>query len=259
MKYLILFLLFLLIPTTNLETANSSSVISRSYYAKVLSSNVFLYASPDELNPMFEIPSSYFVLLTDDANENFYNATYGNYTGYVKKEEVTAMQGSPQNPYAINHNIRITSMSGLPLMEKSTFDSTSVLTLNFLENEISYYGKLTGQEYFPNSTDIWYYCSIYKNGKTTFGYLFSYYCDMPTSITNNQEYFEEITEKLIFKITPSHTVGLSDTVKALIVLAIVIPLLLCIYFIMSPHKKAKTKKILHRKKDYYELNENDLN
>ena len=259
MKYLILTMLFIIFSNSNFATSNASSNLSRTYYAKVLSNNVYMYSSTDEQTPLFEIPSSYFVLLTDDANENFYKASYASINGYVKKEEVTAMNGTPQTPFATNHNIRITSMSGLTLMNKPTFKSVELSSLDFLESEISYYGEISGQEYFPNSTDTWYYCSAHKNGKTTYGYLFSYYCDLPKAISSNQEYFDEITEKLVFKISPPSSTGLSDTVKALIVLAVVIPLLISVYFIMSPHKKTKSKKIIRRKKDYYELNENDLN
>ena len=257
MRYLILSLLFVIF-SSNLTYAQASDSLSYTYYAKATANNVFFYQSATEDAPLFEIPKSYFVLLIDDANDDFYKAIYGELTGYVKKEEVVAMNGTPQTPYATVHNIRITSMSGLSLQSQATFESTPITTLDFLESNIVYYGKLSGQEYFPNSSKTWYYCSFNENSKANFGYLFSYYCDLPSSIKPNEEYFEEITEKLIFKKPLLKSNGLSDTVKALIVLSVVIPSLLCLYFFLMP-KKAKSKKIIRRKKDYYELNENDLN
>ena len=258
MKYLcLLFLTFLSLnfDCKTLALADESLC----YYAKVTSSSTYFYNTCNEEDKLFEIPTSYFVLLTDDANEEFYSAKYGNCLGFVKKTEVTPMNGTPINPYANKYNFRITSMSGLPLLKKATFESEEILNIEFLEDNIFFYGNFQGQEFFPNSTDIWYYCSYTKNNKTEYGYVFSYYCDFINQVKANDEYFEEITGTLKFKIETISSSGLSDSVKALIILGVIIPVLIGCYFFITPRKKKDKPKIVRRHKDYYELNESDLN
>ena len=229
------------------------------YYAKITSDGTYFYSSCNEEDKLFKIPPTYFVLLTDNASDDFYCAKYGNCLGYVKKNQVIAMDGTPSNPYASSYSFRITSMSGLPLMDSPSFESNKLITIDFLEENVFFYGEKSGQEYFSNSTDIWYYCSYTKGDTTYFGYLFSYYCNFQTNIKDNNEYFEEITSTLKFKPEMSVPVSTSDTITAIIVLAIAIPLLILCYFFLAPRSKHKKAKLVKRKKDYYELSENDLN
>ena len=228
-----------------------------SFYAKITSSNVFFYQSTSENEKLFEIPNSYFVLLTEEANDEFYIAKYGDILGFVKKSEVTPMNGTPKSPYATKYTCRITSMSGLSLMSEPSFDSEKIENFDFLENKIYYYGKMQGQEFFPNSTDIWFYCKYSHDNSVKFGYIFSYYCDISSNIKENKEYFDEITEKLSFKSPSVNSSGLSDSIKAIIVLSVAIASLIVTYYILTKGKKSKKRN--NRKKDYYELSENDLN
>jgi len=258
MKYLLPLFLVLLSFQQPTQTFASTSL---SYYAKVTTSGVFFYHQADEKSKQFEIPQSYFVLLTGDENEDFYSAQYSDLKGYVKKDQVVPMDGTPISPYATTFNFRITSMSGLPMFKNATFESEKILNLEFLEDDIFFYGKFQGQELFTNSTNIWYYCSYTQNNETKYGYVFSYYCDFISAITQNNEYFEEITQKLVFVPEVQPVANKSDTLNALIVLAVVIPVLICLYFFLTPRKaknKEKTKRA-KRRSDYYELSESDLN
>jgi len=230
-----------------------------SYYAKITSSNTFFYNSCDENDKLFKIPQSYFVLLTESANENFYCAKYGDCIGFVKKNEVTPMNGTPSKPYANSYNFRITSLSGLPLFTSPSFESEEITEVEFLEDNLYYYGNIQGQEYFPDSTDIWYYCSYTKNNETIYGYIFSYYCDFINDVKTNKEYFEEITGTLSFQSKITKRSIVTDSIIALVILAIIISILICIYIFTSPKNKKTKSQHARRHKDYYELNENDLN
>ena len=255
MKIFLFFTLIFVLFTP--ETNFASAETQKNYYAKITSKGCFFYDQPNENSLLFEIPETYFVLLTENANEEFYCAKYGNCIGYVRKNDVVPMKDVPTNPYATDFTFRVTSMSGLSLMNEATFESDELISLNFLEEDINFYGNLQGQEFFPNSTDIWYYCSYTKNNRTYYGYLFSYYCDFQQSIPKNNEYFEEITSSLVFKEIPAISSN-SDTITAIIILAVIISILLCCYFFITPKKKPRIK-TARRKKDYYELTENDLN
>ncbi len=257
MKYLIFLLLLFLFPFQPHQFSIAEEKVC--YYAKITSSNTYFYNSCNDKDKLFKIPQSYFVLLTETADDNFYCAKYGDCVGFVKKKEVTPMNGTPSKPYATNYNFRITSLSGLPIFLKPTFESEQITSIEFLEDKLYYYGNLQGQEYFPNSTDIWYYCSYTKDNETFYGYVFSYYCDFINEVKNNREYFEEITGTLTFKPNYSPSNSLSNTIKAIIILAVIIPILIGIYIFTSPKKTKGQKKIIKRHKDYYELNESDLN
>ena len=266
MKKIIFFIatfIFILLSPFNITEVHASE--SKTYYAKVLNNSTYFYASPSLQTgeQLFVIPSSYFVLLIDDADEDFYHAKYKDLYGYVKKNDVTPMDGTPLNPYA-NSSFRVFSQNGLSLMAKPQKNAQVLGTLQFLQEGIPLYGEIIGEELFENSTSTWYYCSSIVNGNSVTGYAFSYYCDLINKAGENTEYFPQITGKLDFSNPISSGGGLSDTVKAIIILAVSLPCLVVLYLLLSPHKhklpKSKTKvKTASRGKDYYEFNEDDLN
>lgn len=237
---------------------------TKTYYAKILNSNAYFYSSPTSYDDakLFVIPSSYFVLLLDNAGEDFYYAKYLDLYGYVKKNEVTPMDGTPTNPYA-NSTFRNFSPNGLSVYSRPKSDAEILGSLNFLQTDITLYGEIIGEELFENSTNTWFYCSTTQNGNKITGYAFSYYCDIVTRPSENTEYFPEITGELVFSNSLSDGGGLSDTAIAIIILAVSLPCLVVLYLLLSPSKRKvgkKTEKVktVKRGKDYYEFNEDDL-
>ena len=83
---------------------------NKTYYAQVMFDETFLYRSDnlseDCSNIFFELPKTYFVELTDFANNNFYKAKYLTFSGYVKKDRVQAIAGIPSNPFLKNISFR---------------------------------------------------------------------------------------------------------------------------------------------------------
>ena len=106
MLVLILILLF----SSTAETLPVSAATTETYFARIMFDQVFLYKTPnnieDSSNIYFELPKSYFVELTDSANDNFYKVNYLNLTGYVKKDSVQTIAGVPMSPYLENINFR---------------------------------------------------------------------------------------------------------------------------------------------------------
>lgn len=240
---------------------------AKTYYAKILSDNVYLFSdtsgTPD--SRMFTIPNSYFVLLVGEKDE-FYHAKYSGVMGYVKKSEVTAMDGIPINPFA-NQSFRAFSQNGLDIYSSPHANAATIGKLNFLQDNVTLYGSTSGDELFPKSTTTWFYCKSNNGGENINGYVFSYFCDNIILASENLEYFTEITEPLSFGDDLPANGGLSDTATAMIVLGISLPCLVILYLILSP-KKRETLAKGHRKektppqkrgRDYYEFNEDDLN
>lgn len=267
MKALLILSLLITIISQNqgIQTIKAEANTQSTYYAKITTDGNFFYEEPStsEENKLFVIPCSYFVLLIANANEDFYYAKYLDLYGYVKKDEVTPMDGVPKTPYA-NSTFRVFSQNGLSLQSQPNTESQTIGKIGFLENDVIYYGEKTGEEPFPESTNIWYYCKPTQNETQKLGYVFSYYCDKKSKITENTEYFPKITGELTFDNELNiKNGGLTDTVKAIIILAVSLPCLIILYLILTPHKKKiKDKngklKTIKRGKDYYEFNEDDL-
>lgn len=253
MRKILLLLSICFLIATNSPSVRSLADESFTYYAKVLSSANF-YQSADENSALFALPSTYFVLLVGEEGD-FYRAKYLDIFGYVKKDEVTPMQGTPTSPYP-NQTFRNFNDNGLTLYSSATTQSSPLGKLAF-EGEYTLYGTKIGEEMFPQSTNIWYYCRLDSESGTVFGYAFSYYCDMFTGFAENTEYFPEITGSLQFSAPePEPQGGLSDTVIAIIVLSVSLPCLVILYLLLSP--SSKLKKRFAKRKDYYEFNEEDL-
>lgn len=247
--------IFVLLTFFSTPSTTVSAEESLTYYAKVLSA-VNFYSSPNADSDMFIIPETYFVLLIGEENE-FYKAKYLDLFGYVKKDEVVPMQGTPSSPYP-QETFRNFNDNGLTVYEHPNTTSTAVGKLSY-EGVYTLYGIKTGEEVLDHSTNIWYFCKYETDSGNKTGYVFSYYCDMFDEFPENTEYYPEITEPLKFYVeNENQPSGLNDTVIAIIVLSVSLPCLIILYLLLSPSKKGKLGKRFARKKDYYEFNEDDL-
>lgn len=271
MKTILFLLSFIFILTPALKSeevfaASAASENQKTYYAKVLDGNSYFYekASNEQFEKLFILPSTYFVLLVGEEGE-YYSAKYMDLFGYVKKTEVTPMEGTPVTPYATS-TFRAYDRSGLEVYSKPQENAEVVGKLGFLQENIKMYGFTYGDELFPSSTNQWIYCFYESGGQTIRGYAFKYYCDEIKLAGENPEYFPEITGTLDFGSDLPNGGGLSDTVKAIIILAVSMPCLIVLYLLLSPSKrrhknkgeKVKSPARIKRGKDYYEFNEDDL-
>ena len=276
----IIALLFFFAPTSlNNLHADNSLVSSNSQYARVRHSSVKLYksASNDESfkNIYFIIPETYFVELLSYENDNFFYARYLDVYGYVKISDVQCISGTPLSPFASNVSFRVFIPNGVDLRSSpSQSDGLNyVATINYLETNLQYYGKISGEEAVLYKGSEWYFAKLTKNGTEQKGYVYSAYCDLLTSIEPNTEVFEYI-DTPVFK-TKETSVAPTDTetsissfpvsTQIIIIGAICIPCVLLIYLIFKPTKistkayqNAETKfskRKNSKKQDYFEFDE----
>ncbi len=254
---LALFLAFNLTPT-------KVAFAQTSYYAKVEGSGVYLYSFPNEANVLFEIPLSYFVLV-ESSSGNFFQVSYNGVSGYVKKKDVSLMNGTPKNAY-YKQNFSVVFAN---LYEEAS-SSSAVLTDKLNRNvSLEYYGIKSG-EYLTEDNCTWYYVKANVEGKTLSGYVFSQfiYNNPLKNFEPNTERFNIVTEEMLIASTTNQFQALSTGTKILLVFAIAIPSVLILYFLIKPSKimqlsKAKQKSIKHKQKkirhgDYFEFDENEL-
>ena len=256
-------------PCLSIINGKDFSYSQTQYYAKIQTDSVYLYTQPNQSDEfkLFCLPTSYFVLLTAEANNDFYSCKYGDINGYVKKEEVTAMNGTPVSPYANFASFRVFSLDGLEMRSTPYKTPLNILTkVNYLEDNLIYYGSIEGDELIPKKSKTWYYCKYINDNDIYYGYLNSTFCDELSEIPLNMETFTKI-EGTLFPVKtqtqPPPSSELSGTAKTLIIIGVSLPCVLILYLLIKPtlilertdKKKAKSKR---KRGDYFEFDENDL-
>ena len=263
-RLLFVFSFFVLFQHSYFSTTVCVATTQESYYAKVEYDSVYFYSLPikSESHQLFEIPASYYVLLTGNENQDFYKAKYSDIEGYVLKNSVQAINETPNYPYAMS-SFRNFSLSSLSLKSQPTLNSEDVAIIPSGEYITTYYGKKIGEEIISDSTNIWYYCAYGYENQLNQGYFSAYYCDHFQKIIPNNEAYTPVTTE-IFKeeenilSSPSQ---LSTTAKALIAVGCSIPCLIIILLLLrkKSNNNQKAPKIVRRpKRDFYEFNEDDI-
>ncbi len=228
---------------------------NHSYYARVMFDQVYFYKTPNDdnsfSNVFFELPKTYFVELLDK-NGDFYKAKYMNFTGYVKKDSVQAIGGTPLNPYLTNITFRVyAELSQTLWSSPSTQSNSSVITqIPNLTNNITYIGKINGECLINGRTNVWLYCKYTNNNKDLYGYVYSDFCDEITAIVNNTEEVTYINNPTFEPyVEPINTIPQDSNVVGIVVGILSIPALIFILMIMKSSKiinqnKVKRKEII---------------
>lgn len=239
------------------------SYAENSYYAKITEDNVCFYSSPSKnnLSCLFYIPKTYFVKLLDNENNDFYYAKYKDIYGYVLKNEVVVMSGTPTNPFA-NATFRVFSPEGLGLYTSPYLNENNKITqVPYLTQNITFYGIMSGEQVIPDKSAEWYYCNYISNDNN-YGFVYSVFCDKLTSISPNLETFDVVENPNFNQVTKSEE--LSGTSMAFIIIGVSLPCLVVVYLLLKPTllKQKSLNQIKPKRRrhgDYYEFDESDLN
>ena len=247
------------IVATSPNSASKMNYIARAesenFYAKITAQNTSFYSSPNTSSILFTLPYSYFVKVNGVDGE-FYEATYNGISGYVLKSEVSLMEGEPLSPY---FSAQISVFTDHFLYAQPNSNASVVYEL--VENDfLTYYGNIVGEK-VSDKSDVWYYSSINKNGTTYFGYLYSQIANSLPEISINTELFKEVDED-VFSNSPPEFTSLSPGTKAILIIAIIIPSVFILFFLIKPSaltkakppKEKRPRKVQHG--DYFEFDDN---
>ena len=250
--FLILFA-FLFLPFVEINFASAEDNI----YGKVKNSEVYFYSSLSSASGLFKLPYSYFVSVISVEGE-FYQVTYKDLIGFVKKEDVTLMRGTPSSPYL---NSTFTNYVAYSLYENPNSSSTSLADIEE-DTVLNFYGEMEGEE-VSSRGNTWYYASANLNGEIVRGYIYSEVASTPPETTINKETFEEVSEEALEGSSTSFS-NLSTGTKVLLIIAITVPSIFILFFLVKKPTKQKRKtekkairKIQHG--DYFEFDDSDLN
>ncbi|MBQ9795516.1 MAG: hypothetical protein IJW36_00955 [Clostridia bacterium] len=249
MVLLILSLIF------NSYLAPVNAAESKTYFAKVLFEQVYLYKSPVNNNEMnniyFELPKTYFVELLS-SHGTFYEARYLNTIGYVKKDSVQAIQETPNNPFLTNISFRVYAELSQNLCSSPTANiqtSNLITTIPNLTRNITYIAKIHGECLIEGRTDIWYYCK-YSSTQDYYGYVYSDFCDEMPNILDNTEEVTFITNPTFEKPQQqTDTIPITSNSVGIVIGILSIPALIFVFLLIKgtriiPKEKFKNKEVI---------------
>lgn len=227
------------------------------YWAKVNNDDAIFYAQPNDESALFILPKTYFVKLINE-DETFYKAEYKDLVGFVKKEDVSPMNGTPLCPYFIEtFRVFLPSGTGLYPTTKMTSEN-EILTIPYLYEELVFYGSIEGQTAIPDKSNLWHYC---RYGDDEYGYVYSAFVDKLSTPPINNESFETI-EVSFLKHEAAH---LSESALAFIVIGVSLPTLAVLYLLIKPNistrqsqSREKSKYKAKKRNDYFEFDSSDL-
>lgn len=232
------------------------SAYNATCFARITKDDVYLYKTPtsidDYANIYFTLPKTYFVELTASTNDMFYSCNYLNFKGYVKKDCVQAVAGTPSNPYLNNISFRIYAELSRDLRTEPTTassNSSQVTYIPLLSRNLTYYGSIKGECLIEGRTNVWYYCK-YSADKDYYGYVYSDFCDEKTPIFSNNEEFNYIENPIFQPIIQSDpSTPLNNNLVGIIIGILSIPALIFVFMILKgksilTHEKTKDKEII---------------
>ncbi len=257
---------FLLLISTFIATTfiNSTPNIcfadSGSYFAQVKTDGVYFCSSTDDKTALFEIPCTYFVEVKGVFG-NYYNVKYKNKEGYVRKDGVQLKKETPQTPY-LNVTLNVFDPNYLYTTPRRTESSKRITESTLL----TYYGTINGEE-IQTSKSKWFYVSAVIENKIEYGYVFETFLDQkPIYSPSTENNLTNVGEEVLNQYNTASE-GLSTGTKIILIIAISIPSILILYFLVKPtrilqnskqRKNVKHTKRVHRHGDYFEFDEGEL-
>ena len=222
-----------------------------SCYARIMFDDVMLYKTPydnlDNSNIYFTLPKTYFVILKDSVNSDFFLAEYMSISGYVKKECVQAVNSTPKNPFLTNINFRVYSEQSRDMRTSPTTVSSlssQVTYIPLYSRNLTYFGTIHGEALIDGRTDVWYYCS-YVADKEYFGYVYSDFCDQFSTIQENTENVTYIANPTFSELT-TKTIPQNDSKIGIIVGILFVPALAFVLFLIKGKNILQPDKTLNR-------------
>lgn len=239
--FLFIFASIFLVNYTSAEEVNTTQT---SGYACIKSNNCYLYKyladNPSLTSKYFLLEKSYFVKVIESADEDFFKVEYNGILGYVKKSQVDFVEEIPELPFLENITFDIYSASNVELRnEPSTKNGIGSILISVPsgQKDLTYYGKITGEESINGLGNIWYYCSYNFEGKDIFGYV---YAPLTLNLSPICENSQILTPVTITNYVPlNNLLYLNVNTRNLIILVITLPAIYILYLFVKPSKILK--------------------
>lgn len=250
---IILFLCCILTFSTTIPTC--FAVSETTYFARIMQENVPLFKTAVEVedfsNIYFNLPKTYFVELLDKTPNGFFKVNYLGFVGFIKKDAVQTIVGTPSNPFLTDINFRVYSEQSRDLRtEPSTKSGSSsqVAYIPLLSRNLTYFGTIVGEQLIDGRTNIWYYCK-YSADQNYYGYVYSDFCDELTPILDNQEQVQYTTEPNFNPSTKVNPTSLKLENKTTSIIIAVLSLPAIAFMLLIFKNKKIVSKSRHKNKE----------
>lgn len=239
--FLFVFISIFLVNSTMTESVNANQT---SGFACVKSNNCYLYKyltdDPQLSSKYFLLEKTYFVKVIESADENFYKVEYNKIVGYVKKSQIEFVEEVPELPFLENITFDIHSASNVELRtEPSTKGGIGSILISIPagQKDLTYIGKITGEESISGLGNIWYYCSYNFEGKDICGYVYAPLTLNLTPICENSQVLSPVAIKNYVPL--NSLLYLNISTRNLIIIVITLPSLYVLYLFIKPSKILK--------------------
>lgn len=242
----ILICILIILCQFNLPVCYASDV----YYARIMQDDCYLYLAPveaeDYSNKLFLLQKTYFVQLLDNAGQNFFKVKYKNFYGYVKKEKVQTIAGTPQTPFLTDLSFRVYAELSRDLRSSpstKTDSSTQIAYIPNLCRNLTFYGKIEGDSLIEGRTKVWYYCK-YSADKDYYGYVYSDFCDElqnPLPI-NSEEVEYTLAPNFEQQQAINTALPIENKTTGIVIAILSVPACLFVYLILRSSKISTIKR-----------------
>lgn len=251
-----LLIILILLFQNSIGCAYASNI--NSCYARIMQDDVYLYKNAvdidDYSNVYFTLPRTYFVELIASENSKFYKVNYLNFNGYVKKECVQPIVGTPLTPYLTNVNFRVFSEQSRDMRLAPNTENGSngqVVYLPLLTKNLTYYGSIIGEAIIENRTNIWYYCK-YSADKDYYGYVYSDFCDEMSPTPLNTEAVTYATNPNFGEIEePTNALPMENKTTSVVIAVLCVPAVLFAFLMLKNSKIMKKQNTENSEVKYY--------
>lgn len=216
-------------------------------YARATNGNVNLYklsTTNDSIdNIICIIEKTYFVEIISESDID-YKVNYNGVTGYVKKDDVVPVSGTPTTPYPVNINLVVGSNCNLRKTPTTKSTASNIVsTIPKGETNIVFIGRVFSEEVIDFGGTTWYYVAY--NGEK--GYIYNQYLKSASPIYQNLEELPLYENLQNVELKP-----LSNANTLAIIILLFIPCIGILVILYLPKglilnsRKKKEKKIIER-------------
>lgn len=236
---LFVFLSIFTIKTT--QTKSVSTTNSTSGYAKILTNDCYLLASPNESSHLFLLEQSYFVKVIDAYDNIFYKIKYLEFDGYVEKSKVGFVEEYPKEPFLTGITFDIYDLANVCMRSSPKTiptDDNILCTINVSTKDLTYYGKCVGEEAMTGLGNVWYYCAYEDENRNVFkGYVYSPLTRNLSAIASSAENLSVVNVTNFVPV--DNLLYLNLSTKNMLIVVTIIPTLFVAILLTKNSKKIK--------------------
>lgn len=227
-----MYLMLLILISFSIAPTKTNVFASDYKYARAVNGNVNVYklstANDSIDNVLCIVEKTYFVeILSETADD--YKVNYNGIIGYVKKNDVVLVSGTPSTPFPVGINLVLGSNCNLRSTPTTKSASSNVIsTLSKNESDITFIGRVFAEEVIDFGGNTWYF--VICNGEK--GYIYNKYIKSVSPIYPNTEEISLYKSSEFTSLNP-----ISEPNCVIIIMLLFIPCVAILIILYYPFKR----------------------